>query len=83
VLTCERPDVDRVYGSSSPVGFWKAIGTVGLQQPAFTVGVRVVIQDGRRALIAQIRGTQQLTSAFTPLCSQSWLPIPADRAAPG
>ena len=47
------------------MGFWKAIGTVGLA-PAFTVGVRVVFQDGRRDVIAEIRGTQQLTSAFTP-----------------
>jgi hypothetical protein len=47
------------------VGFWKAIGTVGLA-PAFTIEVRVVFQDGRRPVIAEIRGTQQLTSAFTP-----------------
>jgi hypothetical protein len=47
------------------VGFWKAIGTVGLA-PDFTVEVRVVFQDGRRDVIAEIRGTQQLTSAFTP-----------------
>ena len=47
------------------MGFWKAIGTVGLA-PAFTIGVRVVFQDGRRREIAEIRGTQQLTSAFTP-----------------
>ncbi len=33
-----RPDVATVYGSSSQVGFWKAIETVGLT-PAFTVGV--------------------------------------------
>ncbi len=69
VASCElnvsRPDVAEVYGSSSPVGFWKAIGTVGLA-PAFTIGVRVVFQDGRRREIAEIRGTQQLTSAFTP-----------------
>ena len=64
-LTVSRPDVARVYGSSSQVGFWKAIGTVGLA-PAFTIGVRVVFQDGRRREIAEIRGTQQLTSAFTP-----------------
>ena len=64
-LTVPRPDVARVYGSSSRVGFWKAIGTVGLA-PAFTIGVRVVFQDGRRREIAEIRGTQQLTSAFTP-----------------
>jgi hypothetical protein len=54
-----------VYGSSSQVGFWKAIGTVGLA-PAFTMEVWVVFQDGRRDMIAVIRGTQQLTSAFTP-----------------
>jgi hypothetical protein len=47
------------------VGFWKAIGTVGLA-PDFTMGVRAVLQDGRRRLIAEIRGTQQLTSAFPP-----------------
>ena len=47
------------------MGFWKAIGTVGLA-PAFTIGVRAVFQDGRRPVIAEIRGTQQLTSAFTP-----------------
>ena len=46
-LTVSRPDVASVYGSSSPVGFWKAIGTVGLA-PAFTIEVRVVFQDGRR-----------------------------------
>ena len=64
-LTVSRPDVASVYDSSSPVGFWKAIGTVGLAA-AFTIGVRVVFQDGRRREIAEIRGTQQLTSAFTP-----------------
>jgi hypothetical protein len=64
-LTVSRPDVASVYGSSSPVGFWKAIATVGLA-PDFTMGVRAVLQDGRRRLIAEIRGTQQLTSAFTP-----------------
>jgi hypothetical protein len=65
-LTVSRPDVAKLYGSSSSrVGFWKAIGTVGLA-PAFTIGVRVVFQDGRRREIAEIRGTQQLTSAFTP-----------------
>ena len=64
-LTLSRADVASVYGSSSPVGFWKAIGTVGFP-PAFTIGVRVVFQDGRRDVIAEIRGTQQLTSAFTP-----------------
>jgi Sulfotransferase family len=64
-LTVSRPDVARVYGSSSPMGFWKAIGTVGLA-PGFSVWVRVVFQDGRRVMIAVIRGTQQLTSAFTP-----------------
>ena len=64
-LTVSRPDVAKVYGSSSQVGFRKAIGTAGLA-PAFTIGVRVVFQDGRRGEIAEIRGTQQLTSAFTP-----------------
>jgi hypothetical protein len=65
-LTVPRPDVANAYGSSSSrVGFWKAIGTVGLAA-AFTVGVRVVLQDGRRREIAEIRGTQQLGSAFTP-----------------
>jgi hypothetical protein len=69
VATCEptvsRPDVASVHGSSSPVGFWKAIGTVGLA-PAFTIWVRAVLQDGRRPVIAEISGTQQLTSTFTP-----------------
>jgi hypothetical protein len=65
-LKVPRPNVAKLYGSSSSrVGFWKAIGTVGLA-PAFTIGVRVVFQDGRRCEIAEIRGTQQLTSAFTP-----------------
>ncbi len=36
-LTITRPDVASVYGSSSPMGFRKAIGTVGLA-PAFTIG---------------------------------------------
>ena len=65
-LTVSRPDVASVYGGSSDVGFWKAIGTAGLA-PDFTIEVRVVFQDGRRDVIAEIRGTQQLTSAFTPL----------------
>jgi hypothetical protein len=64
-LSVSRPDVAAMYGSSSRVGFWKAIGTVGLP-PAFNIEVRVVFQDGRRDPIAVIRGTQQLTSAFTP-----------------
>ena len=64
-LDVSRPDVAKVYGGSSQVGFSKAIGTVGLA-PAFTIEVRVVFQDGRRRVIAEIRGTQQLTSAFTP-----------------
>jgi hypothetical protein len=64
-LEVQRPDVAEKFGSSSQVGFWTAIGTVGLA-PAFTIGVRVVFQDGRRREIAEIRGTQQLTSAFTP-----------------
>lgn len=63
-LTVSRPDVAEVYGGSSQVGFLKAIGTVGLA-PNFTVEVRVVSQDGRRDAIAEIGGTQQLTSAFT------------------
>jgi hypothetical protein len=37
-----------------------------LPAPAFTIVVRVVFQDGCRRVIAEIRGTQQLTSAFTP-----------------
>jgi hypothetical protein len=66
VLTRMRPDVASVYGSSSsPVGFWKAIGTVGLA-PDFTIEVRVLLHGGGRVVIAEIRGTQQLTSAFTP-----------------
>ena len=40
-LTISRPDVAGVYGSSSPVGFQKAIGTVGLA-PDFTIEVRAV-----------------------------------------
>ena len=64
-LTVPRPDVASMYGSSSPVGFWKAIGTVGLA-PDFTMEVRVVFGNGRRHVIAEIRGTQQLTSTFTP-----------------
>jgi hypothetical protein len=64
-LTISRPDVAKVYGGPSRVGFWKALGTVGLA-PDFTIGVRAVFEDGRRREIAEIRGTQQLTSAFTP-----------------
>ncbi len=68
-LTLARPDVASVYGTSSPVGFWKAIGTAGLA-PAFTIEVRVVFQDGRRDVIAEIRGTQQQQNpTFTP-CMQ-------------
>lgn len=47
------------------MGFSKAIGTVGLA-PDFTIKVRVVFQDGRRAVIAEICGKRQVTSAFTP-----------------
>jgi O-methyltransferase len=69
VARCEldvtRPDVATLYGTSSKVGFCKAIGTFGLA-PAFTVGVRVVFQDGRRRQIGEIRGTHQLTSTVTP-----------------
>ena len=64
-LTLARPDVATMYGSSSQVGFSKAIGTVGLA-PAFTLEVRVVFQDGRRHVIAEIRGNQQPTSTATP-----------------
>jgi O-methyltransferase len=64
-LDVSRPDVASAYGSSSQVGFWKAIETIGLE-PAFTIEVRVVFQDGRRDVIAEIRGTQQLTSDCTP-----------------
>jgi hypothetical protein len=65
-LTVSRPRAAELYGSSSPrVGFSKAIGTVGLPS-AFTIQVRVVFQDGRRRQIAEICGTQQLISAFTP-----------------
>jgi hypothetical protein len=68
VACCEldvtRPDVVAVHGGSSQVGFRKAIETFGLA-PDFTIKVRVVFQDGRRRQIAEIRGTQQLTSAFT------------------
>jgi hypothetical protein len=68
VARCEldvfRPDVAEAYGSSSQVGFRTAIETSGLA-PDFTIKVRVVFQDGRRRQMAEIRGTQQLTSAFT------------------
>jgi hypothetical protein len=64
-LTISRPDVAKEYGGSSQVGFRTAVGTVGFA-PAFTLGVGVVFEDGRRQMIAEIRGTQQLTSAFTP-----------------
>jgi hypothetical protein len=64
-LEVQRPDVAERFGGSSRVGFWKAIGTVGLAT-AFTIGARVVFQDGRRREIAEIRGTQQLISTFTP-----------------
>jgi hypothetical protein len=64
-LTVSRPDVAKVYGCSSQVGFWTAVGTVGFA-PAFTLGVRIVFPDGRRDLIGEIRGTHQLNSAFTP-----------------
>ena len=64
-LTVSRPDVAELYGCSSQLGFWTAVGTVGFA-PTFTLGVRVVFMDGRRDLIAEIRGTQQLTSTFTP-----------------
>jgi hypothetical protein len=64
-LNVSRPDVAKVYGGSSPVGFWKAIGTVGLA-PEFIVVVRVVFEDGRRRVIAEISGSQQLTAAFAP-----------------
>jgi ubiquinone/menaquinone biosynthesis C-methylase UbiE len=56
-LDVSRPDVAKQFGSSSQVGFWKAIGTVGLT-PAFAIEVRVVFQDGRQDVIAEIRGTQ-------------------------
>jgi sulfotransferase family protein len=64
-LTVPRRDVASLYDASPPVGFWTAIGTVGLA-PAFTIWARVVFQDGRQYDIAEIRGTQQLTSTFTP-----------------
>ena len=65
-LTVSRHKAAELYGSSSPrVGFSKAIGTVGLASD-FTLEVRVVFQDGRRRMIAEIRGTQQLTSDFAP-----------------
>jgi hypothetical protein len=64
-LGISRPDVATLYGSSSQVGFSKAIGTVSLAS-AFTIEVRVVFQDGRRCAIAEICGTQQLTSVFAP-----------------
>ncbi len=69
VASCEqtvsRPDVASVYGGSSAMGFWKAVGTVGLA-PDFTIWVRVVLQDGRQGIVAVIRGTQQFISAFAP-----------------
>ncbi|HEX7323121.1 MAG TPA: sulfotransferase [Mycobacterium sp.] len=63
-LTVSRPDVAAVYGTSPQVGFWKAIGTVGLEAN-FTIEVMAVFQDGRQGVIAEIHGVQQLTSAFT------------------
>ena len=60
-LTVSRPDVTELYGSSSQVGFSRAIGTAGLA-PDFTIEVSVVFHDGRRRVIAEICGTQQLTS---------------------
>ncbi|BBX47796.1 hypothetical protein GCM10009641_11600 [Mycobacterium cookii] len=66
-LNVSRPDVAEVYGSSSsPVGFAKAVGTVGLA-PDFTVGVRVVFQDGRRHEIANIRGRQSRQRGAGPV----------------
>jgi hypothetical protein len=66
-LSVSRPDVADMYGSSSsPVGFSKAIGTVGLAAD-FTVGVRVVLQDGRRREIAEIRGKQSRQRGAGPV----------------
>ncbi|UQX10576.1 class I SAM-dependent methyltransferase [Candidatus Mycobacterium methanotrophicum] len=66
-LTVSRPDVAEVYGSSSsPAGFSKAVETVGLA-PVFTVGVRVVLQDGRRRAIAEIRGRQSIQRGAGPV----------------
>ncbi|BBZ40924.1 sulfotransferase [Mycobacterium conspicuum] len=64
-LNRPRPDVARKFADSSTKGFWRAIGTVGLA-PAFTLEVWVLFEDGRRCQLAEIRGTQRLTSAFTP-----------------
>jgi hypothetical protein len=64
-LEVPRPDVAGKFGSSPRVGFWKAIGTIGLPT-TFTIGVAIVLQDGRRRGIAEIRGTQQLASTFVP-----------------
>lgn len=63
-LDVTRPDVAAVHGGSSQVGFSKAIETVGLATE-FTIEVRVAFQDGRQDVIAEIHGTQQLTSLFT------------------
>ncbi|BBZ40914.1 hypothetical protein MCNS_39770 [Mycobacterium conspicuum] len=62
-LTLARPDVAKMYGSSPQVGFSKAIETAGLAK-AFALAVRVVFEDGRREVIAEISGQQ--TSAVTP-----------------
>jgi hypothetical protein len=62
-LTVSRPDVAGIYGGSSHVGFWQALGTVGLA-PEFTLWVRAVFRDGHREMFAMIRGAQQLTAAF-------------------
>lgn len=69
-LTIARLDVAEIYDSSPPLGFWKAIGTIGLA-PDFTLEVWVVFDDGSRDVIAEVRGMQRLNSAFTP----SMLPI--------
>ncbi|MFY2860302.1 class I SAM-dependent methyltransferase [Mycobacterium sp. THU-M104] len=65
-LTVSRPDVAELYGSSSQVGFSKAIGTISLAS-AFTIEVRVVFQDGRRRQIAEIRGRQSIQRGAGPV----------------
>ncbi len=74
-LNVSRPDVAKVHGCSSEVGFRRDISTVGLV-PDFTqtmmfsafgtIKVNVAFQDGRRIAIAEIRCAQQLTSALSP-----------------
>jgi hypothetical protein len=76
-LTVSRPDVAEVYGSSSsPVGFSKAVGTVGLA-PDFTVGVRVVFQDGRRREIEEYAASNQDNGGRAQCTTSTMQPTPS------